>query len=126
MPYGLNEEHSKARYRDVSARLLTLAAPEGAGSGLLAPSQYSIKIVGLTQRDREKIRALRNAVSRVLHGAETTEEPEGTNDKSVEVRFGYSSKFDPADVVDAVYGIFKDTKTIKFRYEGNNSFVGSL
>jgi hypothetical protein len=122
-------ELARQIYRDVSARLLKLANAQGIGengTGVLAPGHYSIKIVGLTQRDREKIRALRNAVSKVLPGTETMEDPNGTNDKSVEIRFEHTGKFDPADLVDAIYLIFKESKTFKFRNEGNNSFVGSL
>jgi hypothetical protein len=122
-------ELARQIYRDVSARLLTLAAPQSADrstTGVLAPSQYSIKIVGLTERDREKIRALRSVVSKVLSGTETMVDPQGTNDKSVEIRFEYKGKFDPEDINDAIYEIFKGNKTFKIKYEGNNSFVGSL
>jgi hypothetical protein len=128
LPMQANEL-ARQIYRDVSARLLALANAPGIGANgtsVLAPGQYSIKIVGLTQRDREKIRALRNAVSKVLPGTETMEDPNGTNDKSVEIRFEHAGKFDPSDLVDAIYPIFKESKTFKVRYEGNNSFVGSL
>ena len=122
-------ELARQIYRDVSARLLALATPQSADRstrGVLAPSQYSIKIVGLTERDREKIRALRSVVSKVLSGTETMVDPQGTNDKSVEIRFEYKGKFDPEDINDAIYEIFKGSKTFKIKYEGNNSFVGSL
>jgi uncharacterized protein len=122
-------ELARQIYRDVSARLLAIANAQGAtpnSPGVLPPGHYSIKIVGLTERDREKIRALRKAVSKVLSGTETMVDPQGTNDKSVEIGFKYTGKFDPEDVNDAIYEIFKGSKTFKIRYEGNNSFVGSL
>ena len=54
-------------------------------------------------------------------------DPDGTNDNSVEIRFEHPDKFDPEDLVDAIYAVFKDhKKTFKVRYEGNNSFAGSL
>jgi len=122
-------ELAREIYRSVSDRLLTLASHQSiapSNARVLAPSHYSIRIVGLSQREREKIRALRRAVSKVLSGTETRLEPEGTNDKSVEITFEYSSKFDPEDINDAVYDVFKESKTFKIQYEGNNSFVGSL
>jgi hypothetical protein len=116
-------------YRDVSSRLLTLANRQSVdrnGAGVLAPGHYSIKIAGLGQRDREKIRALRTAVSKALSGTETRVDPQGTNEKSVEIRFEYSGKFDPEDVNDAIFEVFKESKSFNIRYEGNNSFVGTL
>uniref|UniRef100_UPI003F9D3F98 hypothetical protein n=1 Tax=Rhodoblastus sp. TaxID=1962975 RepID=UPI003F9D3F98 len=124
-------ELARQVYRDISARLLTIATPQAgapsSGGNIKLVGQYSVKIVGLTQRDREQIRALRNAVTKVLPGTETIVDPDGTNDKSVEIRFEHPDKFDPEDLVDAIYGVFKDhKKTFKVRYEGNNSFAGSL
>lgn len=124
-------ELARQVYRDINARLLTIAAPQGgtpaSDEHVKLAGQYSVKIMGLTERDREKIRALRNAVTKVLPGTETTVDPGGTNDKSVEIRFEHPDKFDPEDVVDAIYEVFKDhKKTFKARYEGNNSFAGSL
>jgi uncharacterized protein len=122
-------ELARQIYRDISARLLTLAGAQEIGTsntGVLGPGHYSIKIVGLNERDREKIRALRNAVSKILPGTETVIDPVGTNDKSVEIGFEHTGKFDPEDLNDAIYDIFKDSKTFKVHYEGNNSFVGSL
>ena len=125
-------ELAKQIYRDISARLLTLnTGDKGSVSAqtgrVKMQGQYSIRIQGVTQRDRDKIRALRNAVTKVLSGAETHVDPDGTNDKSVEITFEYSNKFDPEDLVDAIYDVFKERKkTFKVKYEGNNSFSGSL
>ena len=124
-------ELAREVYRDVSARILTIAASQNGTSSsdghVNLLGQYTVKIAGLAQRDREKIRALRNAVTKVLPGTETTVDPDETNDKSVEIHFGHSEKFDPEDLVDAIYEAFKDSKkTFSMRYEGHNSFVGSM
>jgi uncharacterized protein len=119
-------ELAREIYRNVSAALENAKNTNQNGNAFPEAGHYSIRIVGLTERDREKIRALRSAVSRVLSGTETMVDPQGTNDKSVEIRFEYSGKFDPEDINDAIYEIFKGDNAFKIRYEGNNSFVGSL
>ena len=123
------KELARQVYSEINARPLTIVASQEATTSAdhtKLAEQYSITIAGLTQRDRERIRALRNAVTKALPGTSTTVDLEGTNEKSVEIHFDHPEKFDPEDLVDAVYAIFKDIKTFRVHYEGNNAFVGSL
>jgi hypothetical protein len=124
-------ELARQVHRDISARLLTIAASQKAAPGAQAASvrsssQYAVKIAGMTQRDRQQIRMLRDVISKALSGVETRVDPAGTNDKSVEIRFEHPNRFDPEDLVDALYEAFKDRKTFKVRFDGANAFVGSL
>ena len=98
------KELARQVYSEINARLLTIVASQEATTSAdhtKLAEQYSITIAGLTQRDREKIRALRNAVTKALPGTSTTVDPEGTNEKSVEIHFDHPEKFDPEDLVDA-------------------------
>ena len=114
--------------KEVDSKLLTLSqnktrpAASVAGS-VRAATQYSIKIDGLGQRDRQQIRALRDLVKAKL-GVDSAIDPKGTTDKSVEITFEREDKFDPEDVVDALYDSFKDRKAFKAKYVGNRSFSG--
>jgi hypothetical protein len=114
--------------KEVDAKLLTLAQNRGRSSAVVAgavlsSTQYSIKINGLGQRDRQQIRALRDVVKSKL-GIETAVDPKGTTDKSIEITFDYAERFDPEDIVDALYGLYKDRKTFKVQYNGSRSFTG--
>ena len=115
--------------RDVDAKLLTLAqsnaqSPSNVTGAVRSTSQYSLLINGLGQSDRQQIRALRDLIKSKL-GVETTLDSKGTTDKSVEITFDYAEKFDPEDIVDALYDLFKERKkTFKMKYSGNRSFVG--
>ena len=116
--------------KEVDSKLLTLAQNQTRPAGSIAGSvrastQYSIKIEGLGQRDRQQLRALRDLVKGKL-GVETAIDPKGTTEKSIEITFEREDKFDPEDVVDALYDFFKDRKTFKAKYNGNRSFTGQL
>ena len=116
-------------HRDISARVLTIASKQDAGATqavVRTSGQYSVKLTGLGQRDREKIRLLRNAITKTISGVETRVDPKGTTDKSVEIVFEHAGKFDPEDLVDAIYDAFKGSKNLKIQYEGNNAFVGAM
>ena len=84
-----------------------------------------MKIDGMGQRDRQQIRALRDLIKTKL-GVETVVDPKGTTDKSVEITFDHDGKFDPEDLVDALYDLYKDRKTFKAQYKGGRSFVGTM
>ena len=114
--------------KEVDAKLLTLAQNKTRSSadvagGVRSSSQYSIKIDGIGQRDRQQIRALRDLVKNKL-GVDTAVDPKGTTDKAIEITFDYSSKFDPEDIVDALYDLYKDRKSFKVQYNGTRSFTG--
>jgi hypothetical protein len=116
--------------KEVDAKLLTLDQNKNRQAGSVAgsvraASQYSIKIEGLSQRDRQQIRALRDLVKAKL-GVETAVDAKGTTDKSVEITFEREGKFDPEDIVDSLYELFKDKKAFKAKYNGNHSFTGQL
>lgn len=116
--------------REIDAKLLTMAQnqtrPASAVAGAVrSMSQYSIKIDGVGQRDRQQIRALRDLVKAKL-GAETTVEPKGTTDKSIEITFDHKEKFDPEDIVDALYDLFKERKTFRAKYNGDRTFTGQI
>jgi hypothetical protein len=117
--------------QNVNERLLTLskASTQSVASvagSVKGPTQYSIKIVGLSQRERERIRALREVVKKMLKDAPVQLDPNHSDDKGIELTFDQSEKFDPEDLVDAIYDIFKDKKSFKIKYVGNNSFEGQM
>jgi hypothetical protein len=114
--------------REVDGRLLTLAHSRQRSPSALARqagdgAQYSVKLSGLSQRDRDKIRAVREAITRTL-GTETAVDPAGTGDKSIEIKFEKRERFDPEDVVDALYAAFNERKSFQVKYAGSNAFVG--
>ena len=117
--------------QNVNERLLTLAKAQTQSTGTVAgavksPTQYSIKIAGLSQRERERIRALRDAVKKVLKDTPVQVDPEHSDDKGIELTFDQKDKFDPEDLIDVIYDIFKDKKSFKIKYMGNNTFEGQL
>lgn len=117
--------------QNVNERLLTLAKAQTQSVGTVAgsvkaPTQYSIKIVGLSQRERERIRALREAVKKVLKDTPVQVDPDHSDDKGIQLTFDQKDKFDPEDLIDVIYDVFKDKKTFKIKYMGNNSFEGQL
>lgn len=117
--------------QNVNERLLTLAREHtqsvanvaGAAKG---PTQYSVKIAGLSQRERERIKALREVIRKVLNDVPVAVDPENSDDKGIVLTFDFKDKFDPEDLIDNIYGVFKDKKSFKIKYMGNNTFEGQL
>lgn len=117
--------------QNVNERLLTLAKERTQSAGSVAgsakgPTQYSVKIAGLSQRERERIRALRDAMKKVLKDTPVVVDSDNSDDKAIMLTFDQKDKFDPEDLIDVIYDIFKDKKSFKIKYMGNNTFEGQL
>jgi hypothetical protein len=117
--------------QNVNERLLTLAKAQtqsvaAVGGSVKAPTQYSVRITGLSQRERDRIRALREAIKKALKDTPVQVDPDRSGDKVVELTFDQKDKFDPEDLIDVIYDVFKDKKSFKIRYIGNNTFEGQV
>ena len=117
--------------QNVNERLLTLAREHSqsvanVAGAAKAPTQYSVRIAGLSQRERERIRALREVIRKVLKDVPVAVDPESSNDKNTVLTFDFKDKFDPEDLIDNIYDVFKDKKSFKINYRGNNTFEGQL
>ena len=117
--------------QNVNERLLTLARERTQSAGTMAgsakaPTQFSVKIAGLSQRERERIRALRDAMKKVLKDTPVVVDAENSDDKAIMLTFDQKDKFDPEDLIDVIYDVFKDKKSFKIKYMGNNTFEGQL
>jgi hypothetical protein len=92
-----------------------------------AAAQYSVHIAGLSQRDRERIRAVRDLIGKTLRlSTPTRVDPDATDDQAVQIIFQSAGDFDPEDLVDALYGTFKDQPNFKIKFDGNKTFIGSM
>ncbi len=116
--------------REVDTKLINMAqdksrAPSVVAGSVRSASQYSIRIEGIGQRDRQQIRALRDLVKSKL-GVESSVEPKGTSDKAVEITFDRDQRFDPEDIVDALYDLYKDRKNFRAKYNGDRTFEGKI
>jgi hypothetical protein len=117
--------------QNVNERLLTLAKAQtqsvaAVAGSVKAPTQYSIRIVGLSQRERDRIRALREAIKKALKDTPVQVDPDRSDEKAVELTFDQKDKFDPEDLIDVIYDVFKDKKSFKIKYMGNNTFEGQV
>jgi hypothetical protein len=125
-------ELARTILQEVDSRILTLASkraepPAAAAAVVRAQTQYSVHITGISQRERERIRALRDVISKTLKlTAPTSVDPDATDEKAVQINFEDTEKFDPEDLVDALYNTFKDKKTFKVKFDGKNTFIGSM
>lgn len=103
--------------QQVNARLLTLPGPSSS-------STYTVHLTGIAQNEREKIRVIRNEITKSLKGTPTQVDPNDTS--NLVIKFDKEEAYDPEDIVDALYKLFRDNKSFKFRYAGHNEFVGGF
>jgi len=119
--------------QEVDSRMLALQdqpppslAPTSAVASTAA-EQYSVHIAGLSQRDRERIRAVRDLIGKTLKLSTPTRiDPDATDDQAVQIIFQPVGEFDPEDLVDALYSAFKDQPNFKIKFDGKKAFIGSM
>ena len=84
---------------------------------------YLVRLEGVAQRDRDKIRLIRETItSRIPDGAPQIE-PGQTTPTKVTVSFSTTRKVDPEDLIDALYAAHSSITSFEATYAGNNEFL---
>jgi len=122
-------ELAKSILAEVDQRLLAFVKADSttaatANGPLLSPTQYAIHIKGIADRDRDKIKAIRAVIAKLLNGTRSEVDANSSGEKEIRITFDDKDNFDPEDLNDALYEIFKDNKKFKIKYVGGHMFEG--
>jgi len=116
--------------RQVSAAVVTFqasrekdqAATERAENG---EKQYILRADGVTTRDRDKLKALREVIKTIVATATPEVDTSASNATSTTITFSTPGKLDTEDMLDALFSANKSEKNFNAKYAGNNEFVVS-
>ena len=114
--------------RQVSAAVVTFQTSRDKDQAASERSQsgerlYTIRVDGVTQRDRDKLKALRDVIKSVVATATPEVDPSASNATSTILNFSAPGKIDAEDMLDALFAANKADKNFNAKYEGNNAFV---
>jgi hypothetical protein len=84
---------------------------------------YLIRLEGLSQRNRDEIRGMRQTVSAILNDAAPEVDPSQSTNSRVTLRFDTSRRFTPDDLVDAFYKANAARLHFEAEYVGSNEFI---
>jgi hypothetical protein len=116
--------------RQVSAAVVTfqtsrekdLAATERSENG---EKQYILRVDGVTTRDRDKLKALREVIKSIVATATPEVDTSASNATSTTITFSTPGKLDTEDMLDALFAANKSEKNFNAKYAGNNEFIVS-
>lgn len=114
--------------RQVSAAVVTFqtskeqddAAAQRVESG---EKQYAFLVNGVTTKDRDKLKALREVIKAKIATATPEVDTAASNATSTTIVFAAPGKIDTEDMLDALFEANKAEKNFNAKYEGNNQFV---
>lgn len=103
-----------------AARGDAAAARERAATGARL---YIVRVNGVSQRDRERIRTIREAIRQAIPDADPTLDPGQSDRTRVTLQFSTRQRVNPDDLVDVLLASGRETPGFEATYEGNNEFV---
>lgn len=84
---------------------------------------YLVRLEGVAQRDRDKIRVVRETISARIPDGAPQVDPSQSTPTRVTLTFSTSSKLNPDDLIDALYAAHSSINTFEATYAGNNEFL---
>ncbi len=105
------------------ARDADSAAAERAVTG---ERQYVVRVIGVTQRDRQKLRDIREAIKKAVPTATPEVNVGESNDTRTTIVFAGPPKLDTEEVLDRLFDAHKDVKSFDAKFAGNNEFTISF
>ena len=77
----------------------------------------------MAQRDRDKIKLVRDIVTSQVPGATAQVDPSQSNATRVTLNFGVTKALDVENLIDALYAQHKNIPSFEATYAGNNEFI---
>jgi len=114
--------------RKVNASLVSFQVDKGdaaAAQQRMTSGQklYLIRLEGVAQKDREKIKLVRDLVASQVRGATAQVDPSQSNATRVTLSFGVTGTVDTENLIDALYAQHKHIPSFEATYAGNNEFI---
>jgi hypothetical protein len=83
---------------------------------------YLVRLNGIAQRDRDRIRVIREVVTNKYSDATPQVDPSQSNSTRVTLTFSTAQKMDPESLLDDLFAAHRDIKTFEATFVGNNEF----
>jgi multidrug efflux pump subunit AcrA (membrane-fusion protein) len=114
--------------RRVNASLVSFQVDKGAAAAAqqrAASGQtlYLVRLEGVAQRDRDKIKIVRDLIASQVRGASAQVDPSQSNATRVTLNFSVAGPFDTENLIDALYAQHKHISSFEAAYGGNNEFI---